>query len=143
MLELCPYRRATVVLPVCRLECVLVCRYFSNRDGPEFTFKRLSAIRYLTTILQLPAFWLHDSNRFADILYNICDTMCKLIEDTDSDDPFAERNNVWIHVALTSIDNAVHALLIGIKRVTTKPLTLVTLLLAKLCRCVSGNVGFC
>lgn len=54
--------------------------------GPGFESSRLCAIRYLAGILELPRFWSGGNThpeRFFDILSNLCNTLLRLIQDTE------------------------------------------------------------
>ncbi|KAJ6510330.1 hypothetical protein C8R45DRAFT_963762 [Mycena sanguinolenta] len=59
-----------------------------SRSGPDFDFPRISAIRYLAGILELPMFWDKGStelDRVSAIFSELCRTIHQLLDDTKID----------------------------------------------------------
>ncbi|KAF8800987.1 hypothetical protein BYT27DRAFT_7148106 [Phlegmacium glaucopus] len=90
---------------------------------PEFNYTKLSAIRYLAGILELPTFWEKGSNvqqRFSDVLIALCRTIFELIQDTKSEaDEDVDLNGdspLWLSAARNAADILASATFDGLLR---------------------------
>jgi hypothetical protein len=121
--------------------CLLTWHFSSTI--PEFNYTKLSAIRYLAGILELPAFWekgINVQKRFSDILTVLCHTIFNPIQDTgkseaDVDVDLNGDSPPWMSALRDATDNLASATFDGLLRLYERDR-----LITKHCR-PSSSVG--
>jgi hypothetical protein len=107
---------------------LLTCHFLSTI--PEFNYTKLSAIRHLAGILELPAFWEKGVNvqkRFSDILAVLCYTIFNLIQDTGKSEADVDVDSngdfpPWMSAARDAADNLASATFNGLLRLHERDL---------------------